>query len=111
MTMTRATAARLLIGGTCLVAPGSVLAAVGAPDRQDRHVRRITSALGARLVLQAGLDHVRGRPARTLDATIELTHAASMVPVAAIWPRHRRSASVSAAVAAGIAVLDLLDRR
>jgi hypothetical protein len=109
--MTKAAAARLLVGGACLLVPGSVLAAVGAPDRDDHRVQRITSALGARLVVQAGLEIARGRPARALDVTIELTHAASMVPVAAIWPRHRRSASVSAAVAAGIAVLDLLERR
>jgi hypothetical protein len=108
--MTRAAAARFLVGGACLLVPGSVLAAVGAPDQDDRTVRRITSALGARLVMQAGLDVARWRRAGALDVTIELTHAASMVPVAAIWPRHRRSATASAAVAVSIAVLDLLER-
>jgi hypothetical protein len=77
-------------------------------------VHGIARVLGARLLLQAALDVTPGAagPAmRDLDPAVELTHAASMVPVAAIWPRHRRSASVSAALATGIAALDLVGRR
>jgi len=77
-------------------------------------VHGIARVLGARLLLQAALDAtsgVGGRAVRDLDPAVELTHAASMVPVAAIWPRHRRSASVSAALATGIALLDLAGRR
>jgi hypothetical protein len=109
-----ATGARLVLGTACLAAPGALLAAVGAPDSGDRRVHGIARVLGARLLLQAALDAtsgVGGRAVRDLDPAVELTHAASMVPVAAIWPRHRRSASVSAALATGIALLDLAGRR
>ncbi len=108
--MRLATAARLVEGGACVVAPGHVLAAVGAPDRGDRLIRRITRVLGLRLVLQAGLDAGRWQHSRAVDAAVELAHASSMLPAAMIWPAHRRSATVSAALAVGIAVLDLTER-
>ena len=108
--MRAATVARLVLGGACLAAPGAVLGAVGAPDRGDRRVHVVTRVLGGRLLLQGALDGARGRSGRGLDVAVELTHAASMLPVAAIWPWHRRSASVSAALATGIAVLDLAGR-
>jgi hypothetical protein len=112
--MRAATLARLVLGAACLAAPEALLGAVGAPDSRDRRVHGIARVLGARLLLQAALDGVPavgGRAVRDLDPAVELTHAASMVPVAAIWPRHRRSASVSAALATGIALLDLAGRR
>ena len=109
--MRAATVARLVLGGACLAAPETVLGAVGAPDHSDRRVQVIARILGLRLVLQAGLDAARGRSTRDLDVAVELTHAASMLPVAVIWPWHRRSASVSAALATGIAVLELAGRR
>jgi hypothetical protein len=107
--MRSATPARLLLGCACLAVPGSVLRALGAPDQSDRRVRLIARALGGRLLLQAGLDVVRGPCARRLDVAIELTHAASMVPAAVIWPVHRRTATASAAIATGIAMLDLIE--
>jgi hypothetical protein len=108
--MRSATPARLLLGCACVAAPGSVLRALGAPDQSDHAVRRIAQVLGVRLVLQAGLDVARGRRNRDLDLALELAHAASMVPAAVIWPAHRRSACASAAIATGIALLDLTDR-
>jgi hypothetical protein len=107
--MRPATAVRLGVGGACVAVPGWALAAVGAPDRNDLGVRRIAQVLGVRLVLQAGLDVARGRGDRGLDLALELTHAATMLPASVIWPAHRRSACVSAAIATGIAVLDLID--
>lgn len=107
--MSKAAAARLLVGGACVLSPGWVLAAVGAPDQHDRRVRLLARALGARMVVQGGLE-ARDRHEPALDVAVELAHAASMLPVAMIWPRHRRSAGVSAAVAVGIAMLDLADR-
>jgi hypothetical protein len=107
--MRSATAARLLLGVACLAAPDRVLGLVGGPDRAERRTRRVTQALGTRLVTQAGFNLALGRPTRGLDAAVELTHAASMVPVAVIWPAHRRSALVSAGMAGGIALLDLAD--
>jgi hypothetical protein len=100
-----------VVGGACLVVPGWMLGAVGAPDLDDRRVRWVARVLGLRLVTQACLDLAGGRRSRSLDVAVELTHAVSMVTAATIWPAHRRSASVSAAVAAGIAALDLAQSR
>jgi hypothetical protein len=50
-----------------------------------------------------------GRRTRVPDVLVDLTHAASMLPAAALWRQHRRSALASAALATGIAVLDLRD--
>jgi hypothetical protein len=109
--MRSATAVRVGVGGVCVVAPGRVLGAVRAPDRDDRLVRRMVRALGLRLVLQAGLDLAWDRRTRGLDIALELTHAASMLAAAVIWPAHRHSASVSAALAAGVAALDVAETR
>jgi hypothetical protein len=108
--MRAATVARVLVGGICLAAPGWVLETVGAPDHADPRVRVTARVLGVRLVGQAALDLARGGGTRRLDVVVELAHAASMLPVAAFWPDHRRSATVSAGIAAGIALLDLSGR-
>lgn len=105
--MRSATAARVLLGGACLAAPDRVLALVGGPDRADRRTRKVAQVLGARLVLQAGLDLAFGARTRGVDVAVELSHAASMLPVAVIWPAHRRSALVSAGLATGMALLDI----
>jgi hypothetical protein len=102
-----ATAARLVLGGACLAAPGGVLAVVGGPDRDDPTTRLAARVLGGRLVLQAAADLALGPRTSRVGALVELTHAASMLPVAVRWPEHRRTALVSAAAAATIAVLDL----
>jgi hypothetical protein len=109
--MRAASAVRLVVGGAYIVRPEWVLAAVGAPDRAEVRVLQVARVLGVRMVAQAGLEVVRGRRTPALDTVVELTHAVSMLPAALIWPIHRRSATVSAAIAAGIAVLDLTERR
>jgi hypothetical protein len=109
--MRAATAARLVFGSACLVVPRRVLAAAGSPDRADLRVQRITRALGVRLVTQAALDRARGGRTEGLGIAVELTHAVTMLPAAVLWPAHRRSACVSAAIATGLAVLDLTERR
>jgi hypothetical protein len=91
-----------------MTSPGRVLAAVGGPDRDDPATQVVTRVLGARLVLQAATDLVVGRRIRGVEVAVDLTHAASMLPVAAHWPSHRRTATVSAVVAGGIAALDLV---
>ena len=63
------------------------------------------------MLLQAGVAARCGGRSRWLGAAVELSHAASMVPVVVLRPAHRRSASVSAAAATGIALLDLVDAR
>ena len=108
--MRAATVVRGAIGAGCLLAPEVLLGAVGAPDQDDHRVQVIVRVLGARMVAQAALDLDRGRRTRGLDVVVELTHAASMLPAAAIWPAHRRTALLSAAAATTIAVLDLTGR-
>jgi hypothetical protein len=105
-----ATAARLVLGTAALFDPNRVLALVGSPDRDERPVRLVARVLGARWLVQALLDVRAGSRMRALDVTVELTHGVSMLPVAAVWPTHRRSALVSASLAAGMAVLDLAQR-
>jgi hypothetical protein len=103
--------ARLLVGGACVTAPGRLLGTFGAPDKDDPRVQRIARILGTRLVAQAVVDVAWGRRTRTLDVAVELAHAASMLPMSLHSRAHRRSASASAALATGIAALDLAGRR
>jgi hypothetical protein len=99
--------ARLVLGTVYVAVPDRVLAAVGGPDQEDPRATRIARVLGARLLLQGVLDAALGSRTRRVDIVVELAHAASMVPVALIWPTHRRSALVSAACATGILLLDV----
>lgn len=105
--MSAATVGRLGLGSALLAAPGPALALAGGPDRHDDRVRMVSRVLGGRLVLQAAADVVlRGR-LRRLGMAVELGHAASMLPVAALSARHRRTASVSALLATGLLLLDV----
>jgi hypothetical protein len=103
-----ATLARLLLGTVCLARPAVALEAIGGPDQGDDATELVARVLGGRLVLQGLGDLALGRRLRRADLVIELTHAASMLPAAAAWPRHRRSALASAAVATTIGLLDLV---
>jgi len=102
-----ATLARLGLGGACLLRPDHVLDVIGGADRDDPLARLVARVLGGRLVLQAGADLVLGRRTRGIGVAVDLAHAGSMLPVAARWPAHRRTALVSAATAAAMALLDL----
>ena len=99
--------ARLVLGILCVAMPHRVLAAIGGRDRDDPRAAVIARVLGARLLVQAGVDAALGPRTRRVDVAVELTHAASMLPAALIWPTHRRSALVSAACGGGVALLDL----
>jgi hypothetical protein len=105
--MRTATALRLVVGTALLSHPERVIAVVGGPDRGQRRVEGIGRVLGVRLVLQGGVDVALGPRTRTLGVALELTHAGSMLPVAALWPAHRRPALISALLATGIAALDV----
>lgn len=105
--MRPAPVARLALGGACLAVPTQLLAAIGGLDRDDRHTRTIVRVLGGRLLLQGALGMALGRRTRGLDVLVDLTHAATMLPVVAWWPAHRRSAGVSGLLAAGTALLDV----
>ncbi len=98
--------ARLIVGAVCVAAPGAVLTAVGAPDRQEARVRLLCRVLGARLLAQGAADLALGARTRTLDVAVDATHAATMVAAAARWPGHRRSALASGAFATATAALD-----
>lgn len=107
--MRAAPLARLLVGAACLGAPYQVLGLIGGPDRDDPLVAGVARVLGARLVVQGGVElAVARRGSGRLGAGIDLAHAVSMLPAAARWPAHRRTALVSAAVAAATAAIDLL---
>jgi hypothetical protein len=101
--------ARLVVGAACLTAPGPLLRAVRAPDHADLRVRGVARVLGLRLVTQGALDAAWPGYPRRLGVAVELTHAASMVPVAALRPDHRRAATTSASVATALALLDLAE--
>ncbi|HEY3529306.1 MAG TPA: hypothetical protein VGK78_09155 [Nocardioides sp.] len=109
--MRPATVARVLLGGACIAVPTQLLAVIGGLDRDDGHTRAIVRVLGARLVAQSVADLALGPRTRGFDAAVDLIHAASMVPVAAHWPAHRRTAVASAAIATGTAVLDAVGGR
>jgi len=77
--------ARLTFGVWALARPNDVLHLVGNDDG-------------------VGL---RQRPLPMLDGAVDLAHAASMLGAAKLFPRHRRLALTSAAVAVGFAAADL----
>jgi hypothetical protein len=109
--MRTASVVRLGVGSALLASPGPALDLAGGPDRHDDLVRTMARLLGGRLVLQAVTDVVRRGRSRRLGMIAELGHAASMAPVVALSPRHRRTASVSAALATGLLLLDLAEGR
>ena len=93
--------------GTALaVRPATTVRAVcgGTPVPPPAVVR----VLGVRQVLQSAVLLLRpSRPLATAAAMVDGLHAASMVAAALAWPRYRRPALTSAAVAAGAAVVTL----
>jgi hypothetical protein len=54
---------------------------------------------------------VRRRWVRTADVVVEVTHATSMLGVAAVSRRHRRTALLAGALATVLALTDLRARR
>ena len=83
--------------------PDDVLALLTPPSgRPDHGVVRL---LGGRSALQALVLAVRpGRPVALGAAAVDALHAASMGAAALVWPRYRRAALASGAVAAVTAV-------
>lgn len=100
--------ARLVLGLAATTRPGLLLPPRSDPTNAECVVVRI---LGARYLAQSAAGVVVRRPCLPrVDAAIDLTHAATMLALAAAGRRHRRPALLSAAVAAGFAVADLRDR-
>lgn len=77
---------------------------VGAPGADARRIARV---LGARHVLQAGVELAAWPRWRRLGATADLLHAASGVGLAAVDPRWRRVALADAALATSWAVVGI----
>lgn len=94
---TRAVSAVLGADGlTMLLAPRWVVGHL-TPGRAAPH-SWVVRLLGARSVAQHAL--LLAHPTRQavqLGAVADVVHAASMAPAAALWPRYRRAAAISAA--------------
>lgn len=94
--------------GLMLLARPSRVAELAAADGRPPDAR-IVRLLGLRLAAQGVLQLAWPSPtASRLAAAIDGTHAASMVAVAAWVPTYRRPALVSATLAAGSSVLEVL---
>lgn len=98
--------ARAAYGALLLLSPGDVVeTAAGESGSGFATVRRV---LGARHLLQAAATGRDPSPTRLLaGAVVDFLHAASMLPVVALGDDHHRGATVSALVAAVLAVLGL----
>lgn len=94
-------------GTTLLLAPDSVLRAVGA-GRSDARTRCVAQALGVRELIQAMLAvRYRSRSSSLGGAAVDATHAATMLALATRRPASRRPAAASALVAAAFAIAGL----
>jgi hypothetical protein len=93
----------LTAGSALLIRPGTVTAAVAPTFPRER--LWIVRVLGARLVVQHALVLAAPEPAVVrVAAAVDGLHAVSMLPVLA-FPRYRRFAVVTGALAAAYAVL------
>ena len=99
-------ASRLALGVTAMIGPGLLLRTTGSAD--GTWPRRLTRILGARYLVQSTASATVGaRWAPEADAAVDVVHAASMLALAVVFPRHRRLALTSAVFALGFAVADL----
>lgn len=99
-------AVRMTGGVALLVWPRALAARVAGPSGAIVPAP-VCRLLGARLLGQ-GVTEV-GRPRRTIagvGAAVDLSHALSMAPAAAMWPRYRRSAAISAALALALVAVE-----
>lgn len=89
----------------CLAAPGAVGRAAGV-DPADRRAVAVVRLLGVREAVQAALVGAsRSAEVSAVGVWVDAAHALSMAGLAAGSARYRRPALVSAATAAGWAVL------
>jgi len=109
--MRRPDAARLALGTLALARPDTLTrwsrCERSEARNHDAHVRLVVRVLGARYVVQSlGGRWLHRAWVPEADAAVDLVHAASMVALAAVAPRHRRLALASAAAATAFAVAD-----
>ena len=102
--------ARFALGVLALTRPGLPVHVSGSHDGVG--VRRTVRILGTRYVVQSlGGSWLHRSWVPEADALVDLVHAASMLAVARVLPRHRRLALTSATLAVGFATADLIGRR
>lgn len=90
-----------------LAQPQALLRAI--TDDHEAPPSWIIRVLGVRMLLQAASETLRPRPnVLCLGVAVDLTHAASMLAAAWIWPRYRRVALASAGSAAASALAGTL---
>jgi hypothetical protein len=89
---------------TLLIAPGAVLRLIGGAD-EGRDPRRVMRVLGARHLVQAGVEYRLGWRARRIGTGVDLLHGATSVGFGIVNPPWRRAAFTDAIVATGFAVL------
>lgn len=100
--------ARLCIGVVGVVRP-QVMARLSTDGGSE--VRGMIRLLGARYVLQSSAALGLRRPwIRRVGAGVDLTHATTMLALAAVAPAHRRLALLSAATATIFAATDLKEK-
>lgn len=96
-------------GGVLLLDPGLPLRLGGGRDTTG--VREATRILGARHLIEAVvLARTHDPRVRRWVAAVDGVHAVSMLGLAALSPRLRRDALLSAASAAGLVAMSLADR-
>jgi hypothetical protein len=95
--------ARVVWGGLLLAAPGRTLETVtGRPATRSQE--RLLRVLGARHLIQGGLDLARPAPGLLrAGAAVDLLHAATCACAAALSPEWRRAALVDGTGAVGFA--------
>ena len=102
--------ARLTVGTLALARPQTLLKL--SPGNDSAGTRRVVRVLGARYIVQATAGALARRPwVPAADASVDVIHAASMVGLAALAPRHRRLALTSLAAAIAFAAADLRDHQ
>ncbi|SFO70577.1 hypothetical protein SAMN05660464_0649 [Geodermatophilus dictyosporus] len=93
--------------GVALLARPRQVVGLVAPDEAEPWLA-VVRLLGGRLVVQHALVALRPSRRRVVGGVVvDAVHALSMVPAAALWPGHRRLATVSGAVGAVSAALGL----
>lgn len=108
---TRTVGALDLVWGAILLARRSRVFVLVA-GREPTEVEQVAmSVLGGRHLAEAAMRLGLPTRARRLLVGVDLTHAASMVALAARSPQHRRPAGLSALSSTGFAVLAVLAGR
>lgn len=99
-------AVRALWGLTILTAPGSVIRLFGGVD-EGKGPRLVMRILGARHLVQTGVEYRFGGRARQLGVVVNLLHATTSVGFGIVRPSWRRAALTDAAVAVAFAALGI----